>query len=67
MQEMENFRDQEKEFKRKEFSKKALQHSNRNRGGSGNGQDSESDGNSSDYYEESDGSDGNDDGDQDFS
>ena len=48
MQEMENFRELEKEFKRKQFSKKALQHSHKqNREGREGSSEEESDDNQS--------------------
>lgn len=62
---MENFRELEKEFKKKQFSKKALQGGRHNKGGAGRGSSDEdgSDGSGSDmsdYNDEDDGSDGED-------
>lgn len=60
---MENFRVLEKEFKKKQFSKKSLQHSNKYGKGGGNRGSSGSDGSDddSDYDNESDEGDSQDD------
>jgi len=44
---MENFRELEKEFKKKQFSKKALQGGRHNKGGAGRGSSDENDSNGS--------------------